>query len=161
MRGVRLVICKCAAGGASLDLAHSGRGQPLASRPMSCTRAAAEAYAGCLCGAWALAEFGGGNRERFRWLVSANMNTCEMKAGKNRWRICGFAGHCFVSPFQWPKLLGLSTEQVTESHGHSHCLIAPSKPLLLCLVSHIPLHVSQLCLSAGEVKLKWDLHVLP
>lgn len=56
---IRLARDKCTAGEASLKHTHSGVGEPLESRLVSCTHAAREAWAGCQCGSWALAGLAG------------------------------------------------------------------------------------------------------
>lgn len=54
MTGVRLAMCKCMAGWASLKSAYGCRSQLQESRLSSCRRAAVEAWAGCQCVSQAL-----------------------------------------------------------------------------------------------------------
>ena len=50
--GIRLVVCRYMAGGASPEHGHGGRGQTGVSSLASCTHTATEAQAGCQHGSW-------------------------------------------------------------------------------------------------------------
>lgn len=66
--------------GLAMSDAHSSGGQPWTSRLASRTHVATEAQAGA-CSSRAPAGKGK-EQERFRWLVSANMNSCGANAGE-------------------------------------------------------------------------------
>lgn len=63
------------------------------------------------------------SRERLRWLVSANMNSCGANAGE--------IGRGVSVPFlRWQYVLALSSENVTAIHTHSDCVAATGSPRL-------------------------------